>query len=92
MDLVEVGELLSSRGRYHHEVQVRALGAAVENVQLDPELVAKVRDDVHHHLGLGGRGQAQHRRDRVLPRLLADEASHVAVVRAGSRAPTSDRQ
>ena len=75
-----MGKLLASGGRHHHELQVRTLDAAGEHAQLDAELVPKVRDDVHDHVGLGGRGQAQHRRNRVLPRLLADEASHVAVI------------
>ena len=55
-DLVKMGELLASCGRHHHELQVRALGAAVENLQLDAELVAKMAGDVLHHVGLRGRG------------------------------------
>ena len=79
-DLVKMGELLAPGGRHHHELQVRALGAAVENVQIDAELVPKVTHDVLHHVGLCGCGQTQHRRDRLRACLLADEASHVAVV------------
>ena len=73
-------ELLAPGGRHYHEVQVRAPGAAVEDRQLDTELVAKVGCDVRHHIGLGGRSQAQHGRDRVHSRLLADEPPHVTVV------------
>ena len=75
-----MGELLAPGGRHHHELQVRALGAAVENVQIDAELVPKMTHDVLHHVGLCGCGQTQHRRDRLRACLLADEASHVAVV------------
>ena len=79
-DLVKVGELLAPGGRHHHELQVRAPSAAVEDCDLDAKLVPKMGSDVRHHIGLRGRGQAQHRRDRLLSRLLTDEASHVTIV------------
>ena len=79
-DLVNVGELLPAGGRKHHELEVRALRAPVEDGELDAELVPEVSGDVLDHIRLRGRGEAEHGRNRILPRLLADEAPHVAVV------------
>ena len=78
--LVKVSELLAAGGRYHREFQVLALSAAVEDRQLDAELVAEMGRNVLHHFRLRGCGEAEHRRNRTLSRLLADEAPHVAVV------------
>ena len=78
-DLMDVRELLA-RGRPHHdELQVGPAGAAVEDPEIDAEPVAEVGADVVLHVGLGGRGQAQHRHRRI-PGPFADEARHVAVV------------
>ena len=62
-DLVDVRELLPAARRHHRELEVGALGAAVEDPEPDAELVPEVRLEVRHHVGLGGGGQAQHRRD-----------------------------
>ena len=78
-DLVNVREFLAL-GRHHLELEVRSLGAAVEDLELHAELVPEVVPDVVHDIGLGRRGQAEHRRNRLLPRLLADDAPHVPVV------------
>ena len=80
--LVDVGELLAARGGDYVEAEVGALGAAVEDRELDAEPVAEVADDVLAHVGLGGGGEAEQRRDRLFTGLLADEAAHVAVVGA----------
>ena len=67
-ELVDMRELLSTGRRHDHELQVGALGAAVKDGQLNAEFVPEVSGDVLHHIGLGGRGQAQDRRDRLLSR------------------------
>ena len=68
-------------GRDYLERQVCALGAPVEDGQLDPEPVPEVPRDVLHHVRFGGRGQAKHRRYRPVSRLLPDEAAHITVIR-----------
>ena len=88
--LADVIELLAARGRDHFEAEVAALGAAVEDRELDAELVAEVPDDVLAHVGLGGGGEAEQRRDRLITRLLADEAAHVAIVGAEVVAPARE--
>ena len=80
-------ELLSASRRHDHELQVGALGTAVKDGQLNAEFVPEVSGDVLHHIGLGGRGQAQDRRDRLLPGLLADEAPDVAIIGPEVMAP-----
>ena len=88
--LVDVGELLAARGGHHFVAQIAALGAAVEDRELDAELLAEVADDVLAHVRLGGRGQAQQRRYRPRRGLLADEAAHVAVVGTEVVAPARE--
>ena len=75
-----MGELSLAARRHHHEVQIGALGAAVEDPEIDIELLVEVVHDLRHDVGLGRRGQTQHRRHRVISGPLADEASHVPVV------------
>ena len=79
-DLVDVRELLSSGRRHHHKLQIIATGAAIEDLQFNTEFVPEVQLDVFHHVGLGCRGQAQHGRAWLLPRVFADKASHVAII------------
>ena len=89
--LADMGELLAARGWHYREVEIVALGAAVEDGQLDTQLVAKVADDV----------LASRPASRVAVRqssggigsvagLLADEAAHVAVVGAEVVAPARE--
>ena len=92
---------LRAPGRRHHdELQIGAVGTAVEDGEFNAEPVAKVLPDVLHHVRLGRGGQAQHRRrlpgrafrmsDGAIGRLLhalPDEAPDVAVVRAEVVAP-----
>ena len=79
-NLVDVTELLPARGRDHLEGQIAALRAAVEDRELDTELVPEMPRNVPGHVRLGGRGQAQHRRHRLIAGLLPDEAADIAVV------------
>ena len=78
-DPVDVRELLARGRPRHDELQVGPAGAAVEDPELDAEPVAEVGADVLLHVGLGGRGQAQHRHRRI-PGPFLDEARHVPVV------------
>ena len=78
--LVNVVELRRAAGRHHHEVQVGAPGAAVEDPELNAQLFFEIIDEFVLHVGLGGGSQAQDRRHRIVSRLLADEASHVTVI------------
>ena len=88
--LMDVGELLATRGRDHLVAEVAALGAAVEDREFDAELLAEVPGDVLAHVGLRGRGQAQQRRYRPGSSLLADEAAHITVVGAEVVAPARE--
>ena len=75
-------------GLHHLELEVVALGAAVEHRKLDAKLLAEVVADVAHHVGLGGGGQAHDgRRLSILASALADEAPDVAIVGAEVVAP-----
>ena len=86
-DLVNMAELLVTRGPNHIEGEVGPVGPAVEEPHLNSELVPKVVLDVPGHLGLGGGGQAQHRRHRSCACLFPDEAAHIAIVGAKVMAP-----
>ena len=79
-NLVNVIELCRAAGGDHHEIQVGAPGAAVEDLHVNAQLVMEVLDDLVLHVGLGGGGEAQDGRRRLIPGLLPDEASYVAVV------------
>ena len=85
--LTDVIELLAARGRDHIEAEVGALGATVEDRELDAELLLEVANDVFAHVRLGSGGEAEQRRDRLFTGFLADEAAHVAVVGAEVVAP-----
>ena len=89
-DLVDVAELLFPRCRDHLKGEVGPVGTAVEDLQLDAELVPKVPGYVLGHVGLGGGSQAQHRRHRPGARLFPDEAAHVAIIGAKVMAPTRE--
>ena len=77
---MDSGELLPATRRHHDELQVGALRAAVQDLKVDAEFFLEVLDNVGLHIGLRGRGEAQDRRNRVIPRVLADEAPDVPVV------------
>ena len=79
-DVVDMGELGRGRRFDHHEIEIATLAAAVQHLQRNTHLIAKILDDLGHHIGFGRRGEAQHRRQRLLARPLADEASDVAVI------------
>ena len=81
-DPVDVGGLSLAARQRHHEVQVGSPCAAVEDLQLDIELLAKVVLYLPLDVGLGGRCQTEHRWWRVALRSFADEPPHVAVVGA----------
>ena len=56
---MDVIELCRAAGGDHHEIQVGAPGAAVEDLQVNVQLVVEVLDDLVLHVGLGGGGEAQ---------------------------------
>ena len=79
-DLVNVIELLTAARLHCNEIQILATYSAVEDLQLDVQLLTKVGLDLLLDVRLGSCGQAQHRRHRLVTRPLTDEAPHVAVV------------
>ena len=79
-NLMDVTELLAACGRHHLEGQVAALGPAVEDRELDADLVPEVLRDVVGDVRLGGCRQAKHRRHRLITGLFPDEASDITVV------------
>ena len=50
----------------------------------------EILDDLVLHVGLGGGGEAQHRRNGIVAGPFSDEASHVAVVRAEVVSPPGE--
>ena len=79
--LMDVGQLGPGLRGHDHELEVGALGAAVENAQLDAKLVLEVVDDFGPDVGLGGGGETQHRWYRLRAGALPDVTAHVAIVR-----------
>lgn len=51
-----MGQLLRRRGGHHGKFQIGAIGAVVEERELDAQFVAEVARDVLHHVRLGGGG------------------------------------
>ena len=88
--LMDMCKLLAAGSRDHLEAEVRPFGAAVEDRQLDAELVPEMPRNVLDHVGLGGRGQAQHRRRETVARLLADKPADIEIV--GPEVVTPARQ
>ena len=56
------------------------MSSAVEDLEVDGQLLSEILDDLGLHVGLCGRREAQDGRDRLTPCLLADEAPDVPVV------------
>ena len=79
--LVNIGELGGAARRHHYELQVGALRSTVEHLKLHAQLFSEVFDDFGFNVRLCGGGKAHDRRHRLLPRSLADEPSHISVVR-----------
>ena len=78
--LMDVREFLAAGSRDHLEAEIRPFCAAVEDRQLDAELVPEMPRNVLDHVGLGGRGQAQRRRRGAVAGLLPDEAADIEIV------------
>ena len=85
-----VGQLAFAAGGHHHEIQVGPLGAAVKHLQIDVQLFAEVAHYLGLDVGLGRGGEAQHRRNGLVPGPLADEAPHVTVVWAEVVSPPGE--
>ena len=56
--LVNIVELRRAAGRHHHEVQVGAPGAAVEDPECNAQLLTEIVDNLVLHVRLGGGSQA----------------------------------
>ena len=53
-DLMDMVELFPTACLNHDEVQVGALSAPVEHLQLDIEFLPEIVQYLHHHVGLSG--------------------------------------
>ena len=73
-------EFLGGGGPDHHEIQVGALGTAVQHLHLDAENLLEVFDDLLLDVGFGGGGQAEDGRRRRIAGLFPYEPADVAVV------------
>ena len=89
-DLMYVGQLAFAAGGHHHEIQVGSLGVAVKHLQIDVQLFPEVAHYLGLDVGLGRSGEAQHRRNGLVPGPLADEAPHVTVVWAEVVSPPGE--
>ena len=88
MDVGELGPSLRVGTTTNSRLARRAPPS--KTLQLDAQLLPEVLDDVVLHAGLGGGGEAQDGRRKIITGLLPDEASHVAVVGAEVVAPTGE--
>ena len=70
--------------------KVRARCPAIQRQQIDTKARSEMFDDVGHHLGLGGCGQARDRRGRLITGELANETPEIAVIGSEIMAPFRD--
>ena len=83
----DLGVLLRAGGLDHLEGEVVPEGAAVDQLQLDPEPAVEVVEDIAEHARLRRGREADERSRRIVAAVLADEAADVAVVGAEVLAP-----